>query len=56
MRVGDIIQDTDTKAIGVIIEKPIPQRYEAPFVYFLNIFGQVVRGQEGSIEVISESR
>jgi hypothetical protein len=54
MKVGDIIQNKTTKEFGVIVEKPLPQHKQAPFVYVLNMFGQVIRWRENHCGVINE--
>tara|TARA_R110002060_G_scaffold9774_1_gene14684 strand:- start:338 stop:505 length:168 start_codon:yes stop_codon:yes gene_type:complete len=53
VKVGDIIKNTDTKAIGVIVEKHTPQNKQKPFIHVLNSLGYIVRWYEDSCVVIN---
>jgi hypothetical protein len=51
MEIGDIVQNIDSKDVGLVIAKNRPQPKQVPFVYVLSR-GQMLRWSEGQLEVI----
>jgi len=54
MKVGDAVQNLETKESGLVVEKNRPATKQKPFLYVLDSKGQLVRWYHHDCEVINE--
>ena len=55
MKVGDIVQNINSKEVGLIIAKNRPQPKQVPFLYVLSS-GNIGQWKVWNTEVVHESR